>query len=147
MRSVRILAIFMGLLFTVSSSWAAACELSCDLGGLAGGACHGHEIAGSAIGGGADCGQQMRSGSLMVHRAITAPTCMGAPCQHARGPVEPKLAAHSSQLIYAASALAASTPASSAFDLLPPGEFFASRSSGQPPPRSLDSSPIRTLRI
>jgi hypothetical protein len=160
MRRVRILAVFIGLLFTVSPLLAAVCGISCDAQEHAASACPAHqtahEIASRSSGAPLDrharhaqCGKQISprvdpsrvDPSYAAHAATVASMCAETQCSHAalldrEVAVRPRVAV-------ATAALTASLSS----DLLPRNELLATQVSWRQLPASAYSPLRRTLRI
>jgi hypothetical protein len=161
MRPVRIFGIFMALLFTASSSWAASCEIPCALQRLAGDACPGHTMMDASRGtdsGGThaaadpsaqhvECGMRMDHGSgasSASRRAVEfAPSNPGAPCPSDSALVELGRAPRSLRSISAPFVLAAISLSGS----LPRPEISIPYASLQQASAPAYSPPLRTLRI
>jgi hypothetical protein len=161
MRSIRILAVFMALVFTASSSWASGCEISCALQGFAGGICHGQKMerasGASHSGQHTGCGMQMHHGlgtlsashqaavvaAAVIAAAVIAPTNMGMPCPSGSAPAELKRAAPSPRMVFAAPVLAASSAPGS----LSERDISVSQASKRQAPPPAYSALMCTLRI
>ncbi len=168
---IRILAAFMALLFTASSSWAATCEISCGFQGLAGGDCQGSKVedasmsthstgtdsmAAHSVEAQVEVAQSVQQpgcvtpiergpGTLSASppAAVITPTNMGVPCSSASGLVVLRRAPSSRWSISAPLVLAASSVSGS----LPQGKISLLDISRQPASASAYSPLLSTLRI
>lgn len=148
MRQVRILAVFMGLLFTVSPLLAAVCGISCETREHAASVCHDHEIASRLSTAPpvrhAQCGKQVSARvdpSYVAHAATAASMCAETQCSRV-ALLEREVAVRPPAAFATAALMASSSP-----DLLLRNELFARQTFWRQPSTSA-YSPLRpTLRI